>query len=152
MKQQLQTAWNFNNQLGLTASIERELKLIEEVGELAQAVLSKEKTKGCEYKQSTLNDVIEEATDVMLVSSTMLNSLDVEVETAVQKLATIRKTETNKTVFDIIVNLNRAVGEKEFLTAFGLAYATLVLYDVSNKRIAKELGKKIQKWKKVMGA
>lgn len=152
MKQQLQTAWNLNNQLGLTANTEREIKLIEEVGELAQAVLSKEKTKGCEYKQSTLDDVIEEATDVMLVSSTMLNSLDVEVETAVQKLAIIRKTETNKTVFDIIVNLNRAVGEKEFLTAFGLAYATLVLYDVSNKRIAKELGKKIQKWKKVMGA
>lgn len=151
MKQQLQTAWNLNNQLGLTASTERKVKLIEEVGELAQAVLSKEKTKGCEYKQSTLNDVIEEATDVMLVSSTMLNDSGETVDNVLQELATVRNEKATTTVFEQVINLNKAVGDEKYLKAFKIAYETLVLYNVTDKRITKELDKKIQKWKKVMG-
>lgn len=44
----------------------RSLKLMEEVGELAQAILSHSKTRGCEYKEKNINDVNEEVAGVII--------------------------------------------------------------------------------------
>ena len=49
---------------------ERALKLAEEAGELAQAVLSATKAPGSEYKNQTLADVREEAADAVLQALT----------------------------------------------------------------------------------
>lgn len=51
---------------------ERALKLAEEAGELAQAVLSVTKAPGSEYKNQTLADVREEAADAAIVALSVL--------------------------------------------------------------------------------
>ncbi len=51
---------------------ERALKLAEEAGELAQAVLSATKAPGSEYKNQTLADVREEAADAAIVAMSVL--------------------------------------------------------------------------------
>jgi NTP pyrophosphatase (non-canonical NTP hydrolase) len=51
---------------------ERALKLAEEAGELAQAVLSATNAPGSEYKQQTLADVREEAADAAIVALSVL--------------------------------------------------------------------------------
>lgn len=52
------------------------LKLMEEAGECAQAILSYGNLSGCSYKELTLNDVREECIDVILVAMSMLYKLD----------------------------------------------------------------------------
>lgn len=44
------------------------LKLTEESGELAQAILAYEKANGSSYKNKTIDDVLEESIDVMMVA------------------------------------------------------------------------------------
>jgi NTP pyrophosphatase (non-canonical NTP hydrolase) len=51
---------------------ERALKLAEEAGELAQAVLSATKAPGSQYKNQTLVDVREEAADAAIVALSVL--------------------------------------------------------------------------------
>lgn len=51
---------------------ERALKLSEEAGELAQAVLSVTKAPGSAYKKHSLADVREEAVDAAIVSLSLL--------------------------------------------------------------------------------
>jgi NTP pyrophosphatase (non-canonical NTP hydrolase) len=51
---------------------ERALKLAEEAGELAQAVLSVTKAPGSEYKNHSLGDVREEAVDAAIVALSIL--------------------------------------------------------------------------------
>ena len=51
---------------------ERALKLSEEAGELAQAVLSVTKAPGSAYKNHTLADVREEAVDAAIVALSVL--------------------------------------------------------------------------------
>lgn len=51
---------------------ERALKLAEEAGELAQAVLSVTKAPGSAYKNHTLADVREEAADAAIVALSLL--------------------------------------------------------------------------------
>ncbi|MCZ0702430.1 NTP pyrophosphatase (non-canonical NTP hydrolase) [Natronobacillus azotifigens] len=51
------------------------LKLSEEAGETAQAVLSYRKASGSEYKQLGINDVKEECVDVILVTLAILYKL-----------------------------------------------------------------------------
>ncbi|MEO9527334.1 MazG-like family protein [Roseibium sp.] len=51
---------------------ERALKLAEEAGELAQAVLSVTKAPGSEYKAHSLGDVREEAVDAAIVALSIL--------------------------------------------------------------------------------
>lgn len=51
------------------------LKLSEEAGETAQAVLSYQKASGSEYKQLGINDVKEECIDVILVTLAMFYKL-----------------------------------------------------------------------------
>lgn len=51
---------------------ERSLKLAEEAGELAQAVLSATKAPGSAYKNMTLADVREEAVDAAIVAFSIL--------------------------------------------------------------------------------
>jgi NTP pyrophosphatase (non-canonical NTP hydrolase) len=48
--------------------LEVSLKLAEEVGELAQATLSSQNSSGAGYKNLTLQDVQEEAVDVVICS------------------------------------------------------------------------------------
>ncbi|MDX5592361.1 MazG-like family protein [Pseudovibrio sp. SPO723] len=51
---------------------ERTLKLSEEVGEVAQAVLSATKAPGTEYKSLDTSDVREESVDALIVSLAIL--------------------------------------------------------------------------------
>ncbi len=52
--------------------LERTLKLSEESGEVAQAVLSYTNACGCGYKSKTNKDVIEECIDVIIVASSII--------------------------------------------------------------------------------
>ncbi|MEG2985747.1 MAG: MazG-like family protein, partial [Peptostreptococcaceae bacterium] len=52
--------------------VERTLKLSEEVGEVAQAVLSYSDACGCGYKNKTKEDVVEECLDVIIVASAII--------------------------------------------------------------------------------
>jgi len=56
------------------------LKCSEEVGELAQAVLSFTGACGCTYKKLNKEDVIEELADVFLVNLAMVAKLDITKE------------------------------------------------------------------------
>jgi NTP pyrophosphatase (non-canonical NTP hydrolase) len=51
---------------------EKALKVSEECGELAEAVLSYTDAHGCQYKGKTREQVIEEATDVITVAFSIL--------------------------------------------------------------------------------
>lgn len=51
---------------------ERCLKLCEEVGELAQSVLSAQSVHCCGYKQKTRQDIVNECTDVIVVAFSLL--------------------------------------------------------------------------------
>ena len=55
--------------------VEASLKLTEEVGEVAEAVLSCTKVHGCEYKIKTPEDIVEEVTDVIIVAMSILHKL-----------------------------------------------------------------------------
>ena len=55
--------------------VEASLKLTEEVGEVAEAVLSVTKVHGCEYKTKKPEDIIEEVTDVVIVAMSILHKL-----------------------------------------------------------------------------
>ncbi|MCV0426395.1 MAG: MazG-like family protein [Roseibium sp.] len=68
---------------------ERALKLSEEAGELAQAVLSATKAPGSEYKNHTLADVREEAADAAIVALSILahaSSSKAEFQTELERL------------------------------------------------------------------
>lgn len=54
--------------LDMKSNIARGLKLSEECGELAEAILSSENICGCSYKQKTNEDVIEESIDVAIMA------------------------------------------------------------------------------------
>ena len=56
------------------------LKCAEEVGELAQAVLSFTGAKGCVYKEKKKEHVIEEMADVFIVNLAMVARLDITKE------------------------------------------------------------------------
>lgn len=55
--------------------LERVLKGTEEMGEIAQAVLSYNKTSGCAYKNKTEDDVMEECVDLYLVIMSIMIQL-----------------------------------------------------------------------------
>ena len=57
--------------------IERALKLSEETGEVAEAVLSTLAVPGCEYKEKTMESVIEEAVDVIIVAGSIIEEAGV---------------------------------------------------------------------------
>jgi NTP pyrophosphatase (non-canonical NTP hydrolase) len=54
------------------------LKLSEETGEVAEAVLSFEEASGSEYKQKTASDIVEECVDVIIVATSIINSLTMD--------------------------------------------------------------------------
>lgn len=56
------------------------LKLMEEVGETAQALLSSQKSPGSEYKMLTTEDVKEEIADTLLVTFALLHKLGTSKE------------------------------------------------------------------------
>ena len=61
--------------------VERALKLSEEVGEVAQAVLSYSNACGCGYKNKSKEDVVEECLDVIIVASAIISqSYDNDVD------------------------------------------------------------------------
>lgn len=53
------------------SKVERCLKLSEEVGELAAAVLSEVNSPGCEYKTLDRDDVLQEVADVLIMAHSM---------------------------------------------------------------------------------
>lgn len=55
-------------------------KVGEETGELSEAVLSFLKAPGCAHKNKTLEDVMEEATDVAIVASALMFSRGVTLQ------------------------------------------------------------------------
>ena len=54
------------------SKVERCLKLSEEVGELAAAVLSETNSPGCEYKTLDRDDVLQEVADVLIMDHSMV--------------------------------------------------------------------------------
>ena len=63
--------------------LERTLKLSEETGEVAQAVLSYSKACGCGYKNKSKEDLLEECIDVIIVASSIISQSydnDVDIE------------------------------------------------------------------------
>lgn len=56
--------------------IEMVLKLSEEIGEVAEAVLGYKKTSGSEYKNKTKDDIIEECSDVLILSLGIILKLE----------------------------------------------------------------------------
>ena len=72
---------------------ERALKLCEEAGELAQAVLSVTKAPGSAYKNHSLEDVREEAVDAAIVSLSLLahaSDSRVDFEAELDRLMTLK--------------------------------------------------------------
>lgn len=64
--------------------LERTLKLSEEVGEVAQAMLSYSNVCGCGYKNKSKEDLVEECLDVIIVASSIISQSydnDVDMET-----------------------------------------------------------------------
>ena len=64
--------------------LERTLKLSEEVGEVAQAMLSYSNACGCGYKKRSKEDLVEECLDVIIVASSIISQSydnDVDIET-----------------------------------------------------------------------
>lgn len=55
---------------------QKALKLAEECGEVAQAVLSYCKVPGCASKGKTREDVIEETWDVIITAASLLHQID----------------------------------------------------------------------------
>lgn len=68
------------------------LKLMEEVGETAQALLASQKAPGSEYKKLTTEDVQEEVADTLLVAFTLLHKLG----TSSEQLQTLLETKLAK--------------------------------------------------------
>lgn len=60
--------------------IEMALKASEELGELSQAILSYQKVHGCGYKELGLEDVNEEACDVLIVVMAMISRAQISKE------------------------------------------------------------------------
>ncbi|WP_250673028.1 MazG-like family protein [Paraclostridium ghonii] len=63
---------------------QRTLKLTEEAGELAQAILSQTNACGCGYKNKSKQDITEECLDVIIVASSIIsqnynNKVDIEL-------------------------------------------------------------------------
>jgi NTP pyrophosphatase (non-canonical NTP hydrolase) len=60
--------------------IQRALKLTEETGEVAEAVLSYTDSPGCGYKQKTREDVMEECVDVIIMATSIIANLEFKDE------------------------------------------------------------------------
>jgi NTP pyrophosphatase (non-canonical NTP hydrolase) len=52
--------------------VQRALKLCEETGEVAAAILSETNAPGCEYKKLDINDVKEEIADVIILAGSLI--------------------------------------------------------------------------------
>ena len=82
--------------------IERCLKLGEEYGELSEAILSSNKVCGCAYKNKTNTDVLEEATDVIIMAlsiichSGMKDEFEIMLNKKLNKWETKTKAEKEK--------------------------------------------------------
>lgn len=59
---------------------EASLKLFEEGGEVAEAVLSYVEANGCAYKNKTVNDIIEECLDVIIVAGSIIHKAIIREE------------------------------------------------------------------------
>jgi NTP pyrophosphatase (non-canonical NTP hydrolase) len=60
--------------------IEMTLKASEELGELSQAVLSYTNTPSCGYKGKTIEDINEEACDLLIVTMAILSRANISKE------------------------------------------------------------------------
>lgn len=60
--------------------VERALKLSEECGEVAEAVLSEQQACGCSYKNKSKHDIAEECVDVIIIALSIIESAGYEIE------------------------------------------------------------------------
>lgn len=80
----------------LKSKVQRALKLSEEVGELAAAILSETDAPGCEYKTLDREDVLQEAADVMImIHSIIVHYNYTEKEVSDKILEKCKKWENN---------------------------------------------------------
>lgn len=80
----------------LKSKEQRALKLSEEVGELAAAILSETNAPGCEYKTLDREDVLQEAADVMImIHSIIVHYGFTKKEVSDKILEKCKKWETN---------------------------------------------------------
>ncbi len=63
--------------------IERSLKLSEECGEVAEAVLAMSNCGGSEYKVKDKNDVIEECLDTMMIALSLITTVEPKINETV---------------------------------------------------------------------
>lgn len=128
---------------------EREVKLIEEIGELAQAVLSEQGTKGCGYKGLGRTDVLKEITDVLLVSTTLdyckKDSLIMVLdESDIESLNSIYK----KDKLETLKGLSMSQFGCTYHTTTQLAlYFMKEVYQFNELSVLTELCEKVKKWK-----
>lgn len=66
--------------------LQRALKLTEETGEVAEAVLSFMDAPGCGYKKKTEDDVVEEAIDVIIMASSIIFHAAPDLNTVIPTL------------------------------------------------------------------
>ncbi|MTH98047.1 hypothetical protein E1297_18785 [Roseibium sp. RKSG952] len=76
--------------------VQRALKLSEEAGELAQAVLSATHAPGCDYKQLSMGDVREEAADVLIVALSILAQASGDQDEFERELASLMEEKSRK--------------------------------------------------------
>lgn len=65
---------------------QKTLKLAEECGEVAEAVLSFTKAPACAYKGKTSEDVLEECADVIILASSIAMSANYNAEDIMNKI------------------------------------------------------------------
>lgn len=73
LKIQMLNTINELTKLDKKTLVERALKLTEEVGEVAESVLSYTNACGCGYKDKNKDDVIEECVDAIIVSLSIIS-------------------------------------------------------------------------------
>lgn len=134
---------------------EREVKLIEEMGALAQAVLSEQSIKGSEYKNLSSHDVLEEAVDVFLVAVTI--SYCYSILHSWSESLMLELNEDDVRDLDYLLNRHKIgtlrvlamsqFGNYHFETTTLVLYFMIKVYNFSEEDIMEMLDKKIEKWK-----
>lgn len=80
---------------------QKALKLCEETGEVAQAILSYTNASGCGYKSKTIDDITEEIADVYIVALSLACQLDIpfeKIEEMVEKKLDVWQEKISKNV------------------------------------------------------
>lgn len=89
-----ETVMNISRELERKTAIEVTVKLMEEVGEMSQALLSSLDVCGCGYKGFTREDVVEEIADIVICALSIAQKMNAtEEELTSEILRKIKKWE-----------------------------------------------------------